>query len=40
MLIAMEGPETLSHEQKDQLLNRWRRIRDRAVVLQGETQLY
>ena len=40
MLIAMEGPEELSRGEKDELLNKWRRIRDRAVALQGETQLY
>ena len=40
MLIAMEGPEELSRREKDVLLNKWRRIRDRAVALQGETQLY
>ena len=40
MLIAMEGPEALSRGEKDVLLNKWRRIRDRAVALQGETKLY
>jgi len=40
MLIAMEGSEEFSRGEKDVLLNKWRRIRDRAVALQGETQLY
>ena len=33
MLIAMEGPDVLSHEEKDELLNKWRAIRPRAVAL-------
>ena len=33
MLVAMEGPDVLSRAQKDVLLNKWRKIRDRAVAL-------
>ena len=33
MLISMEGPVALSHEEKDMILDRWRNIRDRAVAL-------
>ena len=33
MLIAMEEPQVLSHEDKDILLNKWRAIRPRAVAL-------